>query len=875
MTGETPAAPGTRPTRPKRRSRRLAALAAAGVVVALVAGGAGILVATFDPDAIKPRIVEAVRQATGRDIALNGPIGIKLSLLPTIQVHNLAFANPLGFSRPAMATLDQAELRLDLLALLTGRIDIAQVTLIRPDILLEVNAKGQPNWVFERPAPPPAQPAAEPAAERAGESARARRAVHVASVRIRDGQVAFRDSDPGHRIDVRLADLSLAASGPDAPIHAAAEATINGLALTLKGETGPLARLLDETARTAWPVSMTIASGGATARVEGTLTRPLQHQGYELSVAASVPDLAALAPVLPGIALPPARGLAISARLTAPDDAAPAVSDLKLQLAGADLTRWAAGLQLEKVEIAAPDPHSPVTISLAGRLQGLPFAVGGSVGHPVATIARGQPWPIDLRFSADRAAATAKGSLGNPLALAGIALDVTAQVPDLAVFSPLAARPLPAFRTIALQGRLTDGKGGLRQAATLSDLRLTLPEGDIAGSASLAFGLPPALTATLVSARIDLDAILAIAGGTPPAAPASAAPSPAAPPPAAAPAPPPAGRTGRVFPDTPLPYGLLQRADADVSLKIGVLRAYGTDARSVVSHVVLRDGHLRVDPLTADTPEGALSVTLSVDATAPQPPVALAVRAPGLALRSLLTAFGAQPFASGQLEVDANLHGAGESLRALAAGLNGHVGLAMAGGSLDTRLIGGALGRVSPDLQILDLMGRGGASSAVQCLAIRFDAANGIAKARTMVLGSGLMTADGGGTVDLRTETMNLLLRPQGRVGGTGFRVPLRVTGPLRSPRVDVDATAAAEANAGRLAGIIIGNTTPLGIFGGLLGSDALPADGGSPCPAALIVARGGTVPVEAAQAPDRPAAAPPRGTSLPNAGAILRQFLR
>ena len=64
----------------------------------------------------------------------------------------MSLANPPGFSRPQMATLKELDLKLALWPLLSKRVEIIRLDLVQPDILLERNAKGQPNWQFT-PAP--------------------------------------------------------------------------------------------------------------------------------------------------------------------------------------------------------------------------------------------------------------------------------------------------------------------------------------------------------------------------------------------------------------------------------------------------------------------------------------------------------------------------------------------------------------------------------------------------------------------------------------------------------------------------------------------------------------------------------------------------
>ena len=174
-----------------RRPLRIALIALAAIIVVLVGAGA-IFLAQFDPNSLKPRIEEAVKRATGRDLALNGPIGLKLSLTPTVEVRDAAFSNPPGFSRPQMATLQSVELRLALLPLLSRQIQIASLALIRPDILLETNAAGQPNWKLTPQVSPNEPPGAQAPASGPAQS---KTTVSIESVSIQNGNLAYRDED--------------------------------------------------------------------------------------------------------------------------------------------------------------------------------------------------------------------------------------------------------------------------------------------------------------------------------------------------------------------------------------------------------------------------------------------------------------------------------------------------------------------------------------------------------------------------------------------------------------------------------------------------------------------------------------------------------
>jgi AsmA protein len=287
--------------------------------------------------------------------------------------------------------------------------------------------------------------------------------------------------------------------------------------------------------------------------------------------------------------------------------------------------------------------------------------------------------------------------------------------------------------------------------------------------------------------------------------------------------------------------GLLRQADANLAVTMDDLKSGGLDYRSIVIHVVLQGGKLRVAPFDATLPEGKLAATLSVDADAAAPPVALTMHAPGLAVAPLLSAAGMPGYASGKLEVYADLHGAGASPHAIAAGLDGTIGLAMQNGTIDTKLLNKLLGPVLDRANLLGLLS-GGGSSELRCFALRADAQHGIADLRTLLLDSSVLTMDGTGSVNLGDETLALRLRPQGRIAGTALVVPLQVSGPIRTPAVKVNALGAAKADVGSVAGAVVGTATPLGLIGGMLGGGKLlntaPVVS---CPDALAMARGQT----------------------------------
>ncbi len=771
-------------------------------VVAIVVVGAGAFLATFDPNSLKPRIIAAVKQATGRDLALQGNIRLGLSLQPTLQISGVSFSNPPGFSRPQMATLERLDLKLALLPLLSHRVEIDKLVLVKPDILLEANAQGQPNWQFTP------EPGAASGASGGGGGEKSQTRITVADLRVQDGVVTLRAIGGAQNTVLAVTTLEATAPSPDANLHIAGQAAYNGAPFTLTADIGPLTRLQETGAgAVAWPVQLTMAAAGAKLTINGSLKDPLQGSGYDLKVALTVPDLVALSVFTPGRTLPPLHDVAVAVQLAdAGAGKLPQISGLTLHIGASDLGPLVAGLKVEKMDMAAARLDQPVQISGQGSFDAAPAVLSGSVGASDALLSGAQsaaPVPIDLRLQA----------LGSSL---------------------------------AVKGTVASGAGQ----------RL-------------------ALKADVKADSIDLDRLRGLfakpAGGPVPAASsAPAAPaSPAVPPPAKA------ATRGRLFPDTPIPFDVLRVGDADVTLAIGTLKSGGAVYRSIAMHIVLSGGKLTVDPYSADLPEGHLDGSLSADATQAAPPVALKLHAPALALAPLLAAVGQPAYGSGNLEVYADLRGAGTTPHAIAAGLGGSLGLALVNGAVDNRVLGSTLEAVLREISLLDLVGRGGTSQ-IQCFAMRVDAVNGVATFRTLVLASSLLTMDGGGSINLAAETLDMRVRAQARLAGTGLVVPLHVEGSLRSPSAKTDTAGAVVANAGTVVGLLSG-ATPLGMVAGALAGQKLLGGGeGSDCGPASAVARGqaaGAAPVRQA-GPSAPAS-PPAQQKPPNAGALLKQLFR
>ena len=166
------------------------------VLLAVIAAGAGVLMtASFliSADAVRQQAMSEIRAVTGLNPILRGEASV--SLFPSGKV---SFADVvLGDAKRPALIAERLTARLRFFPLLIGRVEIADVSLERPIIVIELDANGQSNWSGLIEALARSQKPTQ-------------RLAAFSEMRIDNGTVVLRDA--GRKIDetLRNVDLSLA-----------------------------------------------------------------------------------------------------------------------------------------------------------------------------------------------------------------------------------------------------------------------------------------------------------------------------------------------------------------------------------------------------------------------------------------------------------------------------------------------------------------------------------------------------------------------------------------------------------------------------------------------------------------------------------------
>ncbi len=116
------------------------------LVLILAVAAVAIFVATFDANSYKEKIIQTVKDETGRDLSLNGEL--KASFYPWlgVELSDAELSNAEGFSADKFLTVEQASIRLQLMPLIKKNVVADRIQLNGVDVWLERNAQGTSNW---------------------------------------------------------------------------------------------------------------------------------------------------------------------------------------------------------------------------------------------------------------------------------------------------------------------------------------------------------------------------------------------------------------------------------------------------------------------------------------------------------------------------------------------------------------------------------------------------------------------------------------------------------------------------------------------------------------------------------------------------------
>lgn len=385
---------------------------------------------------------ERLSATLGREISLNGRMEIDWGWTPRITLTDLTVANAPWGGDPLMARVDRLLLAVEIPALLRGRIELPEVALTRPWLLLERNAAGEGNWSFGP---------ADPRADTAAPDDRSEVPVLERLV-VEDATLIYRD--PDKTADVRSRLSAVAGSGPDGrdTVRVEGEGTLSGKPLRVALIGGPLLAL--RVTERPYPVDLRVEAGETRVTMTGTFQEPVKLQGADIALEIEGPSLDDVFPLF-GIPAPITAPYLLAGRITRTEPLW-RVRDLVGRVGESDIAGW---LTLAPVQprprIAGELVSSRLRLADLGGFVGYDPA-GGTAGRP-STVPEGRLLP-DMEIDTDR------------LEAADMDLRFTGR--EIAV-------PVLPLDSLAFHFTLND------RVAVIDDLALEAARGRITGRASL------------------------------------------------------------------------------------------------------------------------------------------------------------------------------------------------------------------------------------------------------------------------------------------------------------------------------------------------------------------------------------------------------
>jgi uncharacterized protein involved in outer membrane biogenesis len=584
-----------------------------------LAGGVLVAPSLIDWNAYKGMIAERVSAATGRAVDLRGDVGLTLLPSPALTVRDARLANPAGAAEPDMARLKKLDVRVALMPLLSGRIQVESVTLVEPTFVVEVLKDGRLNWDLSGGAATAENPA--------GATDGLAGAISFDQVTVDNGAILYRDSRSGRSETLENVSARVVAGSLTGPFQVQGDFRLRGMALHgeltagrfADGAAVPVRAALsmpgtDATLRFAGILSGgsgNVVGGGALRaqgdlRAEGSDLGKLMDspsgsaRGQAFSLRATVEAGASLA-VLSNIEAQVGDTRATGSATLRPGD--PARTDLTLAINRLDLDGWLtrAGAALAPLSAAPSAPSisgggrgSAVPIASAPAPWALPVGMEGKLDLSVDGLTynggvvrqgRLEASLADGRLNIDRVSAqlpggsdiVAAGEVTTPGGLPTIDLRMEANADNLRAlldWMKLDARSVPAdrLRRASLSMRVQ----GHANRFELSGLDLRVDGSRLSGAIAYVDRGRPAFGARLELDRLNIDAYMPPnpSLGVPKAGPTRALPPLVA----AAPTAGAGAGAGRVALPR-LPW--LTLADANLDLSIGQMTLRGLPAQGI------------------------------------------------------------------------------------------------------------------------------------------------------------------------------------------------------------------------------------------------------------------------------------------------------
>lgn len=256
------------------------------ILFLIVAVSVFVFIKTFDLNKYKTHISEIVYEQTGRNLALNGHAGIKISLIPTIELNDITFSNAPWAKNSNMIEVKNIDVAFSILPLFEKKIVIDKIHLNEPKVYLTVNEKGENNWTFSKLVSEDKKVSESKENNEVSSSDVAQGALAVSvvakSFKIENGMLLYQDLQTKSRHEVKIKKIMLNSDGMDDDINADVDIVYNNEEIKANIVAGSINSLLQNA--DVYPLKADIKAYGMGAKADGSLSNLFDALKYNFEL---------------------------------------------------------------------------------------------------------------------------------------------------------------------------------------------------------------------------------------------------------------------------------------------------------------------------------------------------------------------------------------------------------------------------------------------------------------------------------------------------------------------------------------------------------------------------------------------------------------
>ncbi len=238
-----------------------------------------------------------------------------------------------------------------------------------------------------------------------------------------------------------------------------------------------------------------------------------------------------------------------------------------------------------------------------------------------------------------------------------------------------------------------------------------------------------------------------------------------------------------LFSRQPFLLNFLHDFECDVKIAVDRVLGFNDVLKNLEINLNLKNNSLKLKPISFTFADGYFKTSLSLSAS---PGGKYEAKLKGsiddINLVDALRCCGINSVVKGKLTVDVDLHSRGLSLHDLAAGLGGHLDMALEDGQVPGRtlkliavdMLGWSLQNILMEKEYVD----------ISCCILSLQATSGALDCRAFMLESPDLQITGAGSVNLADETCDLVLYPKKKRAFWALVTPVTIKGNLQKPKV-------------------------------------------------------------------------------------------